>query len=350
MHKGPFYDVRQVLGCDPVITRWLKLKEPPGSTVTWADGVTTTTPGNLFAPIYRSQKRRFRIRGLRDWVSENRPELFENLRYPPTNDDLVTSDLPMLNMCREMVTEAVAEKAPSSESWKLIERNVRAAWANSGAPSSRTGTPGNFLLTCACAFTWHSQPRRVVASETLGLIVLERHATLPSPDHFWVRVLADMDYKAAAGVVTRNAIGADAKLHQAKLQYKLFGARKQGKSQGIVWSFSMSDTQSTLADRGKLQWVVLTIWWAGLFIYDILLIPVQTCLVGENSVVTRDDDGKYSFQTNLHLPSEPTSRLITNRLFRHQTLLKWVPALEQGNTAAFKFVHLERRLDRSAAE
>lgn len=66
--------------------------------------------------------------------------------------------------------------------------------------------------------------------------------------------------------------------------------------------------------------------------------------------MTIDEDGKCRFGTNLLLPLEPRSRVVTNPLYRHQTLLKWVPAMEQRNTGVFKFVHLERRLDRSAPE
>ena len=98
-------------------------------------------------------------------------------------------------------------------------------------------------------------------------------------------------------------------------------------------SFRMTDKQLRAAKEGKLEYIVLIIAWRSLFVFDFLLLPVKTCLLGTHAPISPNkEENLWQFEICVEpgksksndLGKQPSTRAITDMSYRHEWLCKFI--------------------------
>jgi len=305
--------------------KWLKRGSQ--NRIISADGVGKYDADNPFRELWKSAKGAdLNIKGLRELMAKT-PEMRALLNdikpaqdFPDVSTKLV-DDADMYGLLTMLADEAKEQNARSSASWKKIYEFMQS--------SARLLDPSKdatrFQLNLASSYLWATRPRRTEASEDLALKMLCRCR----PDINWVKVLESLDFHDDDAASTRSGTrGADAKLHEAMLNV----SASDGKRLHI--SFRMSDKQLRAAKQGKLEYIVLIVAWRSLFVFDFLLLPVKTCLLGTHAPVSPNKEAGNQFTFKIcvepgksnskDLGKQPSTRAITDMSYRHEWLCKFI--------------------------
>ena len=320
-------------------------------------GVDQKSPDNPFGGTKKANRRS--QTKMVEWLEVNNPAQLAKRKPVPDDTRSVADDHSLFTLVRRLITQAKRQDARSKAVWNIVYENQKSAFAEAsvlqgargattssnapaatanntrGAASSSAPARGasTFMLNGSAALKWHSMAVRTAFSEDVGLDLLTRLIDEGEPGE-WVKALSTLDFYRVVDRLRRDTMGADAKFNEPEYQY----CDVNGLC--IIIQFCLDEEQAAMADAGQLKWICLMVWWAGLFTFDVLMIPMDSC------PRTRDARGWYRFHLSLGIFKEPDSRIITNPTHRHLWLNKFIYLFRHDES---RFVWVERPLDERAS-